>query len=249
MENIIKYINSRQQKIDLVAITGDLTDKGRLDQYEGVKKKIDEIKAEKLIMLGNHDTKYNGMLNFEKLFGARISKKVMDPHNVLALGLRSAKDDVKLAELGDLQLKFIINQFQKHPRRRKILALHHHLIAVPYAGRTWNTLIDAGEVLEIIRMFNVDLILMGHRHVPHVWTLNGTTFLYCGTSTSGKLRANEPPSFNHIHFNEFQLDVDIINSLTLEKDALLRRTHKNINYVKHRKTRIVHLLNSNYFFA
>lgn len=242
MENIIHYVNSRKNHIDLIIITGDLTNRGRYDEYEGIKKYLDQIDIEKLIVPGNHDTKYNGILNFEKFFGPRISKKVFERQKVLALGLRSAKDDVKLAELGDLQLKFIIEQFQQHLTKKKILALHHHLISVPYAGRTWNTLIDAGEVLEIIRMYNVDLVLMGHRHVPHVWNLNGTTLLYCGTSTSGKVRANEPPSFNHIIFNDSILHVDIVNSYSLKREALFKKDNKDIGFVKFRKTRLEHLL-------
>jgi 3',5'-cyclic AMP phosphodiesterase CpdA len=242
MENVIQYANARKNNIDLIIITGDITNRGRYNEYEGIKKYIDRLEGETLIVVGNHDSKYNGILNFEKFFGPRISKKVFEQQNVLALGLRSAKDDLKLAELGDLQLKFIIEQFQQHLTKKKILALHHHLIAVPYAGRTWNTLIDAGEVLEIIRMYNVDLVLMGHRHVPHVWNLNETTFLYCGTSTSGKLRANEPPSFNHIQFNNSLLHVDIVNSLTLKREPLFKKNHKDIGFVKFRKTRLEHLL-------
>ncbi|MBD3194176.1 MAG: hypothetical protein GF317_03920 [Candidatus Lokiarchaeota archaeon] len=83
---------------------------------------------------------------------------------------------------------------------------------------------------------------MGHRHVPHCWTLNGTTFLYCGTSTSTKVRVNESPSFNYIHMDDYELNVDIVNSLSLEKEPLIRRTKENVQFVKYRNTRIEHIL-------
>jgi hypothetical protein len=83
--------------------------------------------------------------------------------------------------------------------------LYGNLIVVPYSSKSLNIPLVAGEVLEMIRMFDVELVLMVHRHVSHVWTLNGTTFLYCGTITSAEVRTNESPSFNDIYFDEYEM--------------------------------------------
>jgi 3',5'-cyclic AMP phosphodiesterase CpdA len=245
-ENIIEYIAGYKSKIDLVIITGDITDHGRYEEYEGIKRYIDRIPTEKLIVPGNHDISKNGAgkINYETFFGSTTTNNISKKSNCLALGICSAKDGIAISEIGDQQLRYIAEQYLNNSEKRKILALHHHLIAVPYSSKSLNIPIDAGEVLEILRMFEIELVLMGHRHVPHVWTLNGTTFLYCGTSTSGKVRANEPPCFNHIYMDDFELEVDIVDSYSLNKQPLLRRTPKDVNFIKYRKARIEYLLHA-----
>ncbi|MBD3254833.1 MAG: metallophosphoesterase [Candidatus Lokiarchaeota archaeon] len=244
MLNVVDYIND--SKPDLVMCTGDVTHRGHLDQYQKIKSYFDRINTKILCVVGNHDAKYNGIINFEKFIGPRRSKIVLKDEKLAILGLQSAKDDFSEGELGDEQLSLLINELRNHSGRKKILALHHHLIAVPYAGRTRSTLLDAGEALEIIRMHKVDLVCMGHRHVPHVWTMNGTTFLYCGTSASIKVRANEAPSFNHINMEGDDLEINTISSDDFEKSLLLRRKEEKIEYIRHRKARIDYLVQETY---
>jgi 3',5'-cyclic AMP phosphodiesterase CpdA len=141
----------------------------------------------------------------------------------------------------------MVNQLKSSDNRLRVLALHHHLVAVPYAGAKRNTLIDAGEVLELTQAYNIDLVLMGHRHVPHVWRFGNTVLLYCGTTSSDKVRADESPCFNHIHLYEDELEVDIVDSRTLKKNLLISQKRGETDYVKPRKTRIDHILQTKVF--
>ena len=111
----------------------------------------------------------------------------------------------------------------------------------------WNIVRDAGEILEFTQYAKIDLVLCGHRHVPHAWVIGPTTFLYCGTSTSIKSRVDDSPSFNHINLDKGDLDVQIINSSTLEKSQLLTRRENHTKFIRPRKTRIEHLLNQKVF--
>ena len=72
-----------------------------------------------------------------------------------------------------------------------------------------------GEVLQIAQEYEVDLVLQGHRHVPHVWQFGDSILLYCGTSTSNKIRADDQPCFNEISIYDDKLDVNIIDSINL----------------------------------
>jgi len=117
------------------------------------------------------------------------------------------------------------------------------------SGQKFTTVRDAGEILEFTNLFEIDLVLMGHRHVPHAYTISwknssSTTFLYSGTSTSDKIRANDAPSFNHIFLNEGNLEVYIVNSVNLKKNLLLERKEHHTEFIRPRKTRIEHLLAS-----
>ncbi|MBD3212901.1 MAG: hypothetical protein GF311_09860 [Candidatus Lokiarchaeota archaeon] len=42
--------------------------------------------------------------------------------------------------------------------------------------------------------------------------------------------------------DDYKLNADIVNSLTLEKETLVRRTKENVQIVKYRNARIEHIL-------
>lgn len=240
--NAIEYIN--KAKPDCVVCTGDITHKGKVSQFKRASEYLKQIQVPFFAVPGNHDARNNGFMFFEQYFQPRRSKLILEDTNTLIIGLRSAKDDISEGELGDEQLEWLIHQLQKYNFENRILALHHHLVAVPYSGRQRNTLIDAGEVLEINRLMKVDLVLMGHKHVPHVWRVGSSVLLYCGTTSSEKLRADEHPCFNHIKLENNNLDVQVVNSDNLEKNLLISRSQGKTDFIRARKDRLEHIMKS-----
>ena len=94
------------------------------------------------------------------------------------------------------------NQYQ-------IIALHHHIIPVPKTGRERNVLADAGDILHSLTNNNVDLVISGHKHVPHVWELQKTVFVTAGTVSSLKLRGKDINSFNTYNIEENALEINL----------------------------------------
>jgi Icc protein len=249
MENIINYIN--EVRPDAVVCTGDIAHKGRLAQYQAILPLLNRIKlvCKMLIVPGNHDAQNNGLIFFEKVLGPRRSTMIIEEKDAIIVGLSSVIDDLKDGEIGDEQLLWLAEQFDKPGKpglENRIIALHHHLIPLPLAGRKWTTVRDAGEILEFTQLYNIDLVLSGHRHVPHAWVVGSTTFLYCGTSSSEKVRADEPPSFNHIKLDKGDLEVYIVSSIDLQKHLLLTRKEDKTEFIRPRRTRIEHLLKTHY---
>jgi len=247
-ENIISYI--KETHPDVVICTGDIVHKGRVIQFKNVVQYINRIKdiTKFIAVPGNHDAKNSGLIFFEKLIGPRRSRMILDEKNALIVGVCSARDDMAEGMIGDEQLDWLGRQFNLNLEDR-VIALHHHLIPIPMSGQKFTTVRDAGEILEFTNLFEIDLVLMGHRHVPHAYTISwknssSTTFLYSGTSTSNKIRANDSPSFNHIFLNEGNLEVYIVNSENLKKNLLLERKEHHTEFIRPRKTRIEHLLAS-----
>ncbi len=85
---------------------------------------------------------------------------------------------------------------------------------------------------------------MGHKHIAHSYMLGNCTLIYSGTTTTDLVRANDPPSFNQIILDDEDIQVDIINSITLEKELLLKRKRGKVKYVRPRKGRLDHILKS-----
>lgn len=243
-DNVVQYI--KDNKPDAVVCTGDIVHKGRHTQYQNIIpyiKRLKESTQHFMVIPGNHDAKNNGLIFFERFIGPRRSKMVLEEKNTIIVGICSAKDDVSIGEIGDEQLDYLGRMLNAEYENR-VIAMHHHAIAVPYSGRKQNTLVDAGELIELALLFKIDLVIMGHKHIPHAYVIGPTTFLYCGTSTSDKVRADDSPSFNHIILNEGDLEVQMVNSITLEKSLLLERRENRTKFVRPRKTRIEHLLKS-----
>jgi 3',5'-cyclic AMP phosphodiesterase CpdA len=80
----------------------------------------------------------------------------------------------------------------------KVVAFHHHLVPVPYSGRETNVLEDAGDILDTVLKHDVNLVLMGHRHVRRVLRINNTTLVNAGTVSSVRTRGRFGYSFNII---------------------------------------------------
>ena len=248
MENVIQFIKDAPP--DVVVCTGDIIHKGRVVQYKKVLPYIERIKeiTKFLAVPGNHDAKNSGLVFFEKLIGPRRSRLVLEDKDTLIVGICSARDDMAEGRIGDEQLDWLGRQFNKNLENR-VIALHHHLIPSPMSGQKFTTVRDAGEILEFNQLFEIDLVLSGHRHVSHSYVMSwknnsSTTLLYCGTSTSKKVRADDPPSFNQIYLDGGDLEVYTVNSNTLEKSLLLERKKDHTKFMKPRKSRIEHLLAS-----
>jgi Icc protein len=243
MENIITYIEDTSP--DVVVCTGDIIHKGRVTQFREVLPYIQRIRnvTKFLAVPGNHDAKNSGLVYFEKIIGPRRSRLIMEDLDTIIVGICTARDDIAHGECGDEQLDYAGRCFVKNLENR-ILALHHHLIPVPLSGQKFTTVRDAGELIEFTQLFEIDLVLMGHRHVPHAYVIGPTTFLYCGTSTSLKVRADDNPSFNHIILNEGDIEVNLVDSTNLKRTLLLERRSSRTKFVRPRRTRIEHLLSS-----
>jgi 3',5'-cyclic AMP phosphodiesterase CpdA len=248
MENIIGYIEEKGP--DAVVCSGDLIHKGRVIQFKGILSYINRFKeiSNFLAVPGNHDAKNSGIVFFEKLIGPRRSRLLLEDKDTIIVGVCSARDDIAEGRIGDEQLDWLGRQFNKNLENR-IIALHHHLIPIPMSGHKFTTVRDAGEILEFTQLFEIDLVLMGHRHVPHAYTISwrnssSTTFLYSGTSTSNKVRADDSPSFNRIYLDEGDLEVYMVNSTNLKETLLLERKEHHTEFIRPRKTRIEHLLAS-----
>ncbi|MHA1732056.1 MAG: metallophosphoesterase family protein [Promethearchaeota archaeon] len=246
LTNVLEYIN-HEVKNDLVVCTGDVTNGGRVAEFKKARKYFDQMEVPLLCVPGNRDAKRNGLYFYEKFFGPRISKHQLQDATILALN--SAISDMREGYLGNFQLHWIANQLKEAETPNKVLALHHHLIPVPDAGREMDTIMDAGDVLEMTQMFKCTLVLCGDRHVPYAWVIGPTTFVYAGTCSSKKVRGDEDPSFNHISISSSgdDLEVHTVSSVSLEKTLLIKRVAGRTKFVRHRKTRIEHLLNSDLY--
>ncbi len=180
---------------DVIVITGDLTNEGLVKEYQKAKLLITKFNAKKIITIsGNHDYRNTGYLLFKKYFPLQTINELGD--NVVLITVGTARPDRNDGEVGYRQNLWISRTLQKYQDRVKIVAMHHHLIAIPDTGSDQLTVVDAGDVLRTILETNVDIVLCGHKHRPWIWEFDGLTVVNAGTATSERVRGLFENTYN-----------------------------------------------------
>ena len=196
---------------DLVVIAGDLTDDGYPDQYPVAEKELAAFAAEHIVRVpGNHDARNVGYLLYEDTFGARDSRLRFECAglDVALIGVDSSKPDIDEGEIGREHYGWIEEGFSDDTDLR-VFVCHHHLVPVPGTGRERNQVLDAGDVLALLRRCSVDLVLSGHRHVPYVWPLAGILIVHSGTVSTLRTRGFPQPAYNLIRIERGRIAVEL----------------------------------------
>jgi 3',5'-cyclic AMP phosphodiesterase CpdA len=196
---------------DLVVVAGDLTDDGYPDQYPLAKQELAALACPQVVRVpGNHDARNVGYLHYEDTFGARDSRDQLDCGGleVALVAVDSSKPDLDEGEIGREHYGWIEEGFEGTADLR-VFVCHHHLVPVPGTGRERNQVLDAGDVLALLRKCGVDLVLSGHRHVPYVWPIAGMLLVHSGTVSTLRTRGFPHPAYNLIRVEAGRISVEL----------------------------------------
>lgn len=223
---LLKSIDSvNSMDPDVTIVTGDLTENGYYLEMEQVAEYLEIIKTPLMVVPGNHDARHVGDQCFREIIRERYGT-IENIGDLKIMGLDSSEPDLNYGKVGRAQQAWMEQQLDDASQNgmHKIIALHHHIIPVPRTGRERNVLSDAGDILYSIIEKNADVVLSGHKHVPHVWMVQNTAFATAGTVSSLKLRGKDPASFNTVN-----IDDDYIEILLNTADGITRRLVKYEN--------------------
>jgi 3',5'-cyclic AMP phosphodiesterase CpdA len=221
VDALVEEINERS--VDLVALSGDLTQRARVSEYEAARAMLDALEPPHLVVAGNHDV-YPWWRPLKRLWTplARYEQYVTDDlaptfetDEVAVLGLTSAYGaSIKGGRLRDADRERLRQYFRDVPADRfKVLVVHHqlHPTAIgpisphPVARQSQKTLDVATDV-------GVDLILSGHLHISAITPLEiipgepRIVIASAGTTTSNRYREPAGP-------------VNFYNVVTVNADA------------------------------
>jgi 3',5'-cyclic AMP phosphodiesterase CpdA len=196
---VIDEVNALEP--DVVVVTGDLTDMGYRAEFRQAHRMLERLLCEnRVVMMGNHDSRNVGDVHFEELFGARRSE--LNLPGMRLMGLDSTEPDLDTGRVGRDTHRLLRERFGLEIEEFTTVAMHHHLVPVPGSGRERNIVHDAGDLLRVLADCGVDLVLCGHKHVPNVWRLEDMLIVNAGTCCTHRLRGNGRPSYNIVEINE-----------------------------------------------
>ena len=185
---------------DAVVCSGDLTNEGYRQEYKSWMAYAERIEAPIHTVPGNHDSRNVGYLHFEELIGPRslVGRRRATSGSS---GVDSSEPDLNEGMVGRGKYDWIREQFAL-PAALKVFVLHHHLLPIPGTGRERSTVMDAGDLLEVLIQAGADIVLSGHKHVPYVWRLENMYLANAGTVSSLRVRGYTKPCYNVLEFDD-----------------------------------------------
>ena len=201
----------QRRRPDLVVVAGDLTDEGYPDQYPVAREELSALAGRRDRPRARQPRRAPCRLPpLRGHFGARDSRKRLECGglDVALVAVDSTKPDLDEGEIGREHYGWIEEGFAGAADLR-VFACHHHLMPIPGTGRERNQVLDAGDVLALLRRCEVDLVSRGHRHVPYVWPVAGMLLVHSGTVSTLRTRGFPHPAYNLIRIEAGRISVEL----------------------------------------
>lgn len=222
----------QERQPDLVIISGDLTQRARVEQFRAASAWLNRLRAagfRLLVVPGNHDIplydvvrRFAAPLHRYRRYINRNLCPWYEDEEVAILGLNTARSlTVKDGRINHDQMDMLRDRFVGVAAdKTRILVTHHPLFSMPIGrGGEWSEAVGQhDDAVQAASAAGVHLALAGHFHRTYaqaagrmVENAGGALIIQAGTATSTRLRNAEPQSFNwlHVRHND-QIELQVI---------------------------------------
>ncbi len=199
---------------ELVAISGDLTQRGRSSEYECARALLSRIRAPYLVVPGNHDVQGLWLLwerflwpfaNYKRYITSDLEPEWQND-SMRVIGTNSAKPigwhlDWSRGRLSRRQMRRVVERGQAAEDQLTHVLVVHHPPASPPGGTARHLIGRLSEFTRMVDAAGIDLVLAGHFHQSYCQTLplrQRACVISCvSTATSHRLKG-EPNGFHTI---------------------------------------------------
>ena len=218
---LISFVN--EIKPDLVAVSGDLTQRARSWQFQEARAFLDSLPKPQIVVPGNHDVPlYNVFSRFlsplekyRRYITDDLSPFFVD-EEIAVVGINTARSlTFKGGRINELQMAWIREKICELSDDTVKVLVSHHPFDLP-EGRHEADLVGRSRMaMEMLADCGADLFLAGHLHISHTgqtakrYQIKGHSALVvqAGTATSTRSRG-EANSFNVIRLQHPQISVE-----------------------------------------
>jgi 3',5'-cyclic AMP phosphodiesterase CpdA len=224
VKGLITFVN--ELRPDLVAVSGDLTQRARSRQFQEARAFLDVLPQPQIVVPGNHDVPlYNIFSRFltpldkYRRYITNDLKPVYIDEEMAVVGVNTARSlTFKGGRINEYQVAWVREQLCA-PRDDVIkVVVSHHPFDLP-EGHVENALVGRARMaMETLASCGADLFLAGHLHISHTshtakrYKIKGHSALVvqAGTATSTRSRG-EANSFNVIRLRHPEITVERVS--------------------------------------
>jgi 3',5'-cyclic AMP phosphodiesterase CpdA len=209
---------------DLIAVSGDLTQRARDEQFAAARDFLDSLPQPQLVVPGNHDVPlYNVVKRFWAPFDGyrRHISPELEPQRIDAelavVGVNTARSlTFKGGRINHEQVARVRALLcDLEDRVTKVVVTHHPFDVPEHIDEDGHLVGRAAMAAEGLARCGVDILLAGHLHTSHIahavsrYTVAGFSALIvqAGTATSTRARG-EPNSFNVLRVEHPHLQIE-----------------------------------------
>jgi 3',5'-cyclic AMP phosphodiesterase CpdA len=198
-------------KPDLIAVSGDLTQRARTSQFREARAFLDTLPKPQIVVPGNHDVPLFNVLarfaqpltKYKRWITEDLTPSFVD-EEIAVLGINTARSLThKSGRVNVQQVEETCADFAKALDGQVRIVVTHHPFDVPRIADEDDIVGRAGMAMECFAKCGVDVFLAGHLHLLHCgsiarYKIPGYSALavQAGTATSTRGRHGEENSFN-----------------------------------------------------
>ncbi|HTH23834.1 MAG TPA: metallophosphoesterase, partial [Vicinamibacterales bacterium] len=165
-------------KPDLVAISGDFTQRARRSQFAGARAFIESLKARTLVVPGNHDIPLYDVVErlaapltrYRQYIAEDLEPEYRD-EEMIVVGVNTARSMVfpfGEGRISTRQVDRIVERLSNLPPSLLRVIVTHHPFDLPPGVHERRLVGRSAMAMEKLAAVNADLFLSGHLHISHV---------------------------------------------------------------------------------
>lgn len=201
-----------ESRPDLIAISGDFTQRARRSQFADARAFIDSLETKTLVVPGNHDIPLYDvverlaapLVRYRKYISNNLEPEYMDDE-LIVLGINTARSMIfpfGEGRINEAQVDRVVQRLAAVPPHLLRVIVTHHPFDLPPGVHQRRLLGRSAMAMERLAASNADLFLSGHLHISHVshvadrYEVAGHSGLIVQAGTVSMRGRGEQPSFN-----------------------------------------------------
>ncbi len=218
---LVEMINGL--KPDLVAVSGDLTQRARSHQFKEARAFLDRLPKPQIVVPGNHDVPlHNVFARFLQPL-RKYQRYVTDDlrpfyhdDEIAVMGVNTARSlTIKGGRINEEQVAWMRERLGACDREVVKIVVTHHPFDLPEGHNERNLLGRARMAMEALASCGADLFLAGHLHISHTthsatrYKIKGHSALVVQAGTAASTRdRGEANSFNLIRVDRPHIAIE-----------------------------------------
>jgi 3',5'-cyclic AMP phosphodiesterase CpdA len=208
---------------DLVAVSGDLTQRARSHQFKEARAFLDRLPKPQIVVPGNHDVPLHNVfarfvqpLRKYRLYITEDLRPFYHDEEIAVLGVNTARSlTIKSGRINEEQVAWMRDRLCGVDLEAVKVVVTHHPFDLPEGHDERNLVGRARLAMESLASCGADVFLAGHLHVSHTthtatrYKIKGHSALVvqAGTATSSRGRGEEN-SFNVVRIDRPYIAVE-----------------------------------------